>query len=320
MTPAARRIVETLVLAGTALSLLGHGGNVPTCFAHAVASRTFNVVGTCGPAGVITVTTTPCSVNVTGDDVGVPTSGNLGGTLDDGFQLYGSINSDWNLECDAGPVSGGDAGATVPGAYSLGCRRRWFFPSDGIPDVEWCRADLRPVTPTCDIHACAPVTCSSTEHTVFAATGCCPVCVANGPDDIIPVPPPPSCRLEICPQTCPTGQEMSNPDGGCCGTCQTVPQACLDGRAQWLTEVTDRWATARACTQDTDCAISVIASRCEATCNDAIASDQVATLQTWASARGDELCAACTTQGPPCATNQPSRPACSNGACVLTPP
>jgi hypothetical protein len=192
MKPSSRRIGETLLLAATSLALLGHGGNVPTCFVHAPASRTYNVVGTCGPAGVVTVMTDPCSVTLTGDNVGLPTSGNLGATLDVGFQLYGTLNSYWNLECHAYPAPPGDAGAPPAGAFAILCRRRPApaNPNPNADDVDWCRADLLPVTPTCDVHACAPVTCASAEHTAFAASGCCPTCVANGPNDPIPTPPP----------------------------------------------------------------------------------------------------------------------------------
>lgn len=211
MNPTARRIVETLLLAGTSLALLGHGGDVPTCFAHQPATRTFNVVGTCGPPGVITVATDPCGVTLTGDDVGLPTSGNLGATLDVGFQLYGEINTDWKLECDAGPAFATDAGAPAPGEYGILCRRRPgpTNPNPLADDVDWCRADLLPVTPTCDLHACAPVTCATDEHTAFgpsAASSCCPTCVANGPSDPVPTILPPPCQRETCPQSCPPGK------------------------------------------------------------------------------------------------------------------
>lgn len=319
MSQPARRIVETLVLAATTVLLIGHGGDVPTCFTHAVESRTFNIVGTCGPAGVVTVTTSPCSITLTGDDVGLPTSGNLGGTLNDGFQLYGSVNNDWKLECDAGPAW--DAGAYPAGAFVLDCRRRLAYYDPGISTdpVEWCRAELWPVTPTCDIHACAPATCSSAEHTAFSASGCCPACVANGPNDILPVPPPPLCHRDTCPQSCPAGQEVFTPANACCGTCQTPSQVCLDGRAQWVTELEARWSSARVCAQDADCTITAVSSRCgETTCNDAIAVDQLSTLVTWAAARGEELCPDCTTEAATCSTNQPARPVCSKGTCVLT--
>jgi hypothetical protein len=326
MKPSGRRIVETLVLAATSLALLGHGSNVPTCFAHQSASRTFNVVGTCGAAGVITVTTDPCSVVLTGDDVGVPTSGNLGGTLDDGFQLYGELNSDWKLECSAGPAQPTDAGAPAPGEYTMYCRRRPVIsnPDPVLDDIAWCQDDLLPVTPTCDLHACAPVTCSSDQHTAFAAPGCRPTCVANGPNDWIPTPLPPVCHPETCPQ-CAAGQEVTVPTdadaGTCCGTCQTPPQSCLDGRAQWSSEVTARLPSARGCTVDDDCTIIGVTSRCETTCNQAVAGGQVGALETWAASRGEELCASCVTWPPSCTTNQAStRAVCTNGTCVLTGP
>jgi hypothetical protein len=316
MTASARRMVETLVLASTALLLLGHGGDVPTCFAYTPTARTYNVVGTCGPAGVITVATTPCSVTVTGDDVGLPASGNLGANLDRGFDLYGSINSDWDLECSAAAPFQTDAGAP-DGALVLGCRRR---PSPSNPvlstdSVDWCQAHLVPVTASCDIHACAPVTCSTTEHTAFAASGCCPICVANGPNDVIPVPPPPVCHRETCPQSCPAGEEFMA-TGACCDTCKAPSQACLDGRAQWRTEVQARWSSARACAVDADCTISAVGSQCETACPDAIATDQIAALASWAATRGAELCATCDTTAPACPAVPPSRPACSNGTCV----
>ena len=59
MTPPTRRVVETLVLAATAVLLIAHGGSVPTCVARRGETRTYNVVGTCGPAGVVTVTWSP---------------------------------------------------------------------------------------------------------------------------------------------------------------------------------------------------------------------------------------------------------------------
>jgi hypothetical protein len=320
MNQPTRRIIETLVLAATSVFLLGHGGDVPTCFAHASASRTYNVVGTCGPAGVVTVTTTPCSVIVTGDDVGLPSSGNLGATLDEGFDLYGQINSDWDLECSAGPAFPTDAGAPREGAYTLGCSRR---PAAGNPavstdPVDWCQADLLPVTATCDIRACVAVSCSSAEHTAFGASGCCPTCVPNGPNDIVPMPLPPVCHRETCPQSCPAGQELFS-DGSCCSTCVTPPQQCVDGRAQWLTEVEARWSSARSCAQDADCTITSIGSRCESTCNDAIAIDQISALGAWADARSAELCATCISTPASCPAGQPApaRPACSNGTCVM---
>jgi hypothetical protein len=321
MKPRTRRIVETLVLAATSLTLLGHGGDIPTCFGHATASRSYNVVGTCGAPGIVTVSTDPCSITVTGDDVGLPTSGNLGSTLDSGFDLYGSVNADWDLMCTAFRPSGADAGALKPGEMALGCRRSpsVINPNPNADAVNWCTAELVPVTPTCDVHACAPVTCASTEHTAFAATGCCPTCVANGPMDIIPVPPPPACHRNMCP-SCPAGQEPSFDDGTCCGTCQTPPQSCLDGRTQWLAEVNARWSSARACTTDADCDITAAATRCEITCSDAIADAQIAAFTTWAAGRADELCATCTTEPPECAAGgAPMRAVCNGGSCALAP-
>jgi hypothetical protein len=107
-----------------------------------------------------------------------------------------------------------------------------------------------------------------------------------------------------------------SPINTCCGTCLTPPQSCLDGRAQWSTELAAQWAALRACTVDADCALATVASRCGAACNDAIRNDQIAGINQWASARGDELCASCVTDGPACATSQPTRAVCSNGACV----
>jgi hypothetical protein len=321
-----RRIVETLVLAATAVFLLGHGfnggGGAPTCSTRAAESRSYNVVGTCGPAGVVTVSTDPCVVVVTGDDVGLPTSGRVAADLDYGFHLSRSIDSDWNVECDAVPGYRTDGGAAPDGALGLLCRR---YPSATNPaplatDVDWCVADVRPVTPTCDIHACAAVTCASGEHTAFGASSCCPTCVPDGPDDPLPIPPPPICHRETCPQSCPAGQEPSVPQRDiCCGTCQTPPQECLDGRAQWLTELTTAWAAARACAADADCTITAVGSQCQTACPDAIAVDQIGTLSTWAGTRGAELCAACTTQAPACPALPPARPGCSNGTCVLIP-
>jgi hypothetical protein len=334
MNPSTRRIVETLVLAATAVLMLGHGigGSPPTCITRKGETRAYNVVGTCGPTGVVTVTWSPstfCSVTLTGDDVGLPTSGNLSTDLNAGFDLYGTINSDWDLECNASPHFAADAGvpaagAAVPaaaGALGLGCVRR---PSAGNPTVTpdrvpWCQGALLPVTPTCDIHTCPTAACSNQEHTAFPASGCCPVCVPNGPDDAIPTAPPPVCHIDTCPQSCPAGQELSNPTDACCSTCQTPPQECLDGRTQWLTDLQAQLSSARACAVDADCAIATIGSRCEATCPEALAVDQIPTVSAWAGTRGDELCASCNTQAAACTANQPMRAACGNGSCVLLP-
>jgi hypothetical protein len=320
-----RRIVETLVLAATTVCLIGHGGPVPTCYVRNGESRVYNVVGTCGPAGVVTVTWSAsnfCSVALTGDNVGLPSSGNLGDNLAGGFDLYGSIDSDWDLVCSAVPPVASDASAPAAGTLTLGCYRR---PSAGNPSpstspVAWCHGELLPVTPTCDLRACPVVNCSSQEHTAFAASGCCPVCVVNGPNDPVPVPPPPVCHRDSCPQSCPAGQELFTPLDACCGTCQVPLQSCLDGRAQWRSEVATRLSSARVCTLDADCAIASIGSRCDSTCVDALAIDQIPTLSMWSSARGDELCASCNTQAPTaCPPGQPVRPVCSNGTCAVMP-
>lgn len=337
MNQSARRIVETLVLAATAVLMLGHGigGSPPTCITRKGETRAYNVVGTCGPTGVVTVSWSPstfCSVTLTGDDVGLPTSGNLSTDLNAGFDLYGTINSDWDLECNASPHFPADAGVpaaeagvpTAPGALGLGCVRR---PSAGNPTVTpdrvpWCQGALLPVTPTCDIHACPAATCSTQEHTAFPASGCCPVCVPNGPDDAVPTAPPPVCHIETCPQSCPAGQELFTPTDpdACCGTCQTPSQECLDGRSQWLTEVQARWSSsALACAVDADCTITAVGSRCQTTCPEAIAIDQISDLSAWAGARGNELCASCNSQPAACPQIQPSRPACTNSTCVLVP-
>jgi len=113
---------------------------------------------------------------------------------------------------------------------------------------------------------------------------------------------------------------LSIPDNtACCGNCQTPPQACLDGRAQWLTELTTALSSARACAADADCTIASVGSQCETACPDAVSVDQIGTLSTWAGTRGAELCAACTTVAPACPTLLSARPACSNGTCVLIP-
>jgi hypothetical protein len=325
MSQPKRRVVETLVLAATAIFLIGHGGPVGTCFLSSGESRAYNVVGTCGPAGVVTAsrpTNDICAVTLTGDDVGLPSSGNLANNLKDGFDLYGSINSDWDLECTAYPPSAPDAGATAPGALMVGCTRR---PSAGNPTtstdrVDWCRGELLPVTPTCDIHACPAVNCSGNEHTAFPASGCCPACVPNGPDDPLPVAPRDVCHRETCPQSCPAGEEFFTPGDTCCSTCQKPPQECLDGRAQWQGEVAARWSSARACAVDADCTTTAFGSPCGSTCIDVIATDQVSTLNMWAEIRGNELCASCNTQAAACPAGQLTRPVCSNGSCVMMGP
>jgi len=327
MNQSTRRIVETLVLAATAVLTLGHGigGSPPACLTRKGETRSYNVVGTCGPTGVVTVSWSPstfCSVTLTGDDVGLPTSGDLSTDLNAGFGLTGSINLDWDLECSAFPPLSADAGVpAAAGALSLGCVRRPSLANPTVsPDrVPWCQGDLLPVTPGCDIRACPAATCSSAEHTAFPASGCCPVCVPNGPNDAVPTPPPPVCHIETCPQSCPAGQELfypTDPDT-CWGTCQTPSQQCLDGRSQWLSEVEARWASALACTVDADCTISSVGSRCEATCADAIAINQISDLSIWAGDRGNELCASCNSQPAACPPIPPLRPACTNGACVL---
>jgi hypothetical protein len=163
------------------------------------------------------------------------------------------------------------------------------------------------------------VACAINEHTAFQAPRCCPTCVVNGPNDVIPVPPPPVCHPDECP-ACPAGQEVLSTDTTCCA-CQAPPQSCLDGRTQWLAEVNARWSSsAVSCAVDADCVITSVASRCETTCYGAIADAQVAALTTWAAGRADELCASCTTEPPICPGGALTPAVCSMGTCVLTPP
>ena len=65
---------------------------------------------------------------------------------------------------------------------------------------------------------------------------------------------------------------------------------------------------------------ALVGSRCEATCADAIAINQIRTLSIWAGDRGNELCASCNSQPAACPPIPPLRPACTNGACVLVGP
>jgi hypothetical protein len=328
MKPLARRMVETLVLAATSVCLIGHGvGQVPPCYDHSGETRSYNVVGTCGPAGVVTVSWSRsnfCALELTGDNVGLPSSGTVEDRLDSGFYLTGAINSDWDQYCTISPPSVTDAGPPPAGVSAAGtlaaaCRRH---PSASNPyvyttDPPWCQATLEPVTTGCNLKTCPAVACSSQEHTAFATSGCCPVCVANGPNDAVPTTPPVVCHPETCPQGCPAGQEMFTSDNACCGTCQAPSQECLDGRAQWQSEVTTRWLAARICTIDADCTITAIGSSCETTCIDAIAIDQIATVSLWAGDLGSRLCASCNTQGAGCANNPSVRPVCNSGICVM---
>ena len=328
MKPFTRRFFETLALAATSVCLIGHGvGRIPPCYDHSGETRSYNVVGTCGPAGVVTVSWSQsdfCALELTGDIVGLPSSGMVDDRLASGFTLSGSINSDWDQYCDISPPSVTDAGATPAGTSAAGtlvatCVRHASASNTYIytTDPPWCQATLVPVTTGCNLKACPAVTCTSQEHTAFAPSGCCPVCVANGPDDAVPTTPPVVCHPETCSLGCPPGQEMFTPAGECCGVCQVPSQACLDGRAEWRSEVTTRWLTARACAVDADCTITAIGSSCETTCIDAIAIDQIATISLWAGELGNQLCASCNTQGAGCANSPSVRPVCNGGTCTM---
>jgi len=107
--------------------------------------------------------------------------------------------------------------------------------------------------------------------------------------------------------------------GVCCGTCQTVTQDCIDGRAQWKAELGAKLMAAHACTTDRDCTLAVIASRCGASCLDALAQPDITPISEWAYFRGNALCASCFSS-PDLAecSNQIVGAACSNGTCVAT--
>lgn len=325
ISPKARSALEVLSLAATGLCLLGHGfnGSAPSCDSREGQAATYNVTGTCGPAGVITVKQPgqSCQLDVTGDDVGLPNSGsNQWVDTSDGFWLSGSPTSDWYVHCSADPAGRTDAGATVPGQMILSCRAHASLsgsqPQDPV-NQDWCRGDLVPVTETCDLRACPKPSCTRGQHAILSQPSCCAVCVDDTPADVVPPPMPEACHPEKCSTTCPAGEETNIDGGVCCGWCQPVPQTCLDGRALWRSEVATRWKTVRACNVDEDCTLTVAAGACGNTCLDAIAVAQIASFSAWAASRSPELCPTCFGHAAPpdCADEQIRGAVCIGGTC-----
>jgi hypothetical protein len=322
--PKARSLVELLLLSGTAICLLGHGFNssAPSCDERNGQTASYNVTGTCGPAGVITVTQSnlACRLEITGDQVGLPASGNPWGKIGDGFSLSGSLDGDWDVTCATELAGTTDASVTLPGELLVSCRR---YPAgtNPAPDSptyqDWCRADLVPVTQTCDLHTCPTPACPRGQHTVLSQPRCCVVCVDDTPADVIPGMQPDACRPEKCPKDCPAGQEINIDGGVCCGSCQPVAQTCLDGRALWRSEVATKWKTALVCNVDVDCTLTVAGGVCGSSCLDAIAVAQISSFSAWANARSKELCSTCFGQSAAtdCSDDQIRGSICSNGTC-----
>src|SRR5688572_22488912 len=91
-----RRYFESLAVIGTGLALVAHGGGEGhICALSDAESIDFDVVGTCGPSGHVTVSTKDgqCGLDITGDDVGVPTHGDVGSIRSGGWETRGAVAS-----------------------------------------------------------------------------------------------------------------------------------------------------------------------------------------------------------------------------------
>ncbi len=305
------RPVQLLVLSATALALLGHAvDGPPSCLWKDGESYDYNVVGTCGEPGVITVkrSSSSCSVEVTGDEVGLPREGNLVSKLSGGFDLYGMLNEDWNLNCSVAQ--------SVDGQQQLSCYRTEAWPPHS--QTAWCEATLYPATGDCHLDDCTVPNCDAAEHLARPAGACCPVCEADLPTTAKPTALPDLCENNGCLSSCPDGQELVQSSQTCCPSCVTQPQSCLDGRDTFRKEAAQGVLDALDCQQDLDCSIFATGSRCGGACPAVMSVSGFLALQDELQPLAEQWCSTCQgDQNPePCPPiGGPSK--CVLGKCVL---
>ncbi|MBN2718264.1 MAG: hypothetical protein JXX14_20635 [Deltaproteobacteria bacterium] len=328
-----RHIVTTLLFVAAALALIGHGaGNPPDCWFENEKTRVFNFVGSCAPAGIVTLKSDEfsCSATLTGNDLGyIPSDVTFFDDSNGGFKTDGNLNSDYTISCSASEQSGTDDLHLVCSAVPKIDDRR-------NESVKWCEGSFREVATGCDIRQCDSVTCGEDEHVVMG-DDCCAVCRtqealdetdSESDDDTHkdyiepPETLPQLCVPNECIDSCEEGYDLLYKNtGDCCPVCVEITASCIAGREAMWEQVAAGLATYTACEADTDCAVFQMGSRCGASCPAVMSISAYPAFNSALQIIASENCAECN----PVTYNQPDcppvsgRPFCNQGICDIEP-
>ncbi len=302
MTP--HRSVEALLLIATALLLIGHGGDVgPHCGSREPQEDVFDVVGSCGDPGQVTIKSAgdSCVLRVQGDRVGLP--------------LDGENESGWRLE-----------GPRQPGAEPSRCRlislgelRREAncYDEDGNHE---CTTFLIDESESCDIESCEIPSCGENERLKLGPENCCPACepcascAADQPEEEEEV-----CDPEACPElSCEAHFEKKQQ--GCCEVCVPMldENLCAEGLATYeasYVAAAQKWS---GCKFDEDCRRYQASTRCGYHCELVVNQSRFGQHFAELSAEAKELCQHCVQPEFDCEYEELTL-ACVEGQCVVEP-
>jgi hypothetical protein len=304
------RKLEVVALMATAVSLVAHGGDIPTCGLRDAETIEVNVTGDCGMPGVMTFSRADsvCSVTVAGDDTGLPRSGNTGDAIRYGFDLYGN-GDDVERHCSVDPKP------EAEGSFSVSCYAKRSGSSNS---TKVCDAELSPVTKECDLASCDALKCPEGQEPRSAIGACCPVCIEP---PVLPEPPmvPQSpCAGVECPGSCAADEELVWNGDECCPECLAQSEVCLEQRVAFAPQLEETLKGTRQCEQDQDCTFTVLWTRCAPACPEPIAISALGATHETLQLAAEQQCSDCLPAESNCSAeqNMPGRPACVDGLCV----
>jgi hypothetical protein len=308
-----RRYFESLAIIGTGLALVAHGGSERLCALSNAESVDFDVVGTCGPSGHVTVSTKDgqCGLDVTGDDVGVPTHGDAGSIRSGGWHTEGAVASRGGetLSCATYHVDTTDDNRFVMSCYGDGKKQ--------------CESYFIDVSENCDVDACTVTECRDGFMMELPPGECCPRCVEcstcvyeSEPD------PEPTCDPTQCPQSCEDGFELTDVGDDCCLSCTPVIdlEACEAGRAEYQREFDAQLSTFLPCSSDAECMVIQASDACAVHCDLLVGGASFGQPFAMLSESAAELCLACPAPESNCSPIPPPTAQCVEGTCVRDEP
>jgi len=248
--------IQITLLALASLSLIGHGGgSLPPCLFDDPESKEYDVIGDCG-SGRITVAQQPsaCSLEISGDAVGIPTKGSPASLRGASWNFTGSVDGEPRT-CTGSSTPNGDRA-------TLTCT--------DDRDAPICTAFLFETSDKCDVAGCVIPTCGEQERIELSNDDCCPVCVQcqGCVPPTPPTPKPPVCRPEECPPepTCEPHFELVT--GDCCKTCQPKedPELCDTGRGNYQARLSAEHPSYQTCQDDSECIVIQAETRCGYLC------------------------------------------------------
>lgn len=286
--------LKLLIMALTAMALIGHGGGSceDICSLRDAESVSFHVVGTCGPAGRVTLTTTAgeCGLEISGDDVGVPRSGDVGSIRSGGWRT-----ADAQLSCSTFRIDSSD-----DQRFHMRCVAQ---------GEERCEAFFIDTQQQCDVGACVVNTCEAGFKLDLAAGECCPRCV--------------ECSGCVPPRPEPDAAQPE-PDAAI----EVMPAVCAAGRAEYQMFYAQVIAGRDRCTTDGECEVTAVHNECASHCGlvvnedvfDGAACDggDCIDVEDALDDYADDACAYCDTPLP-CALDVLATARCVEGICERVP-